>query len=364
MSITQEIQSAHRSDGKAGPHALVLGGSGLLGGSLIRRLDDLPEWRVTSMSRRDIEAPVRHINADLMNIEDLRRVSGELTDVTHVFFCARVVSNGYAIDVDSNAIMLENVIEMLSAASRLTHVQIVHGLKWYGSHVGPIKLPAKESDPPHENSSFYRKQQEFLTKRQAGQNWTWSSVRPHYICGVATDSPSNLVSVLGTFAVILRELGDELWFPGSQEAFDAITNVADVDLLTEVMLAAASEPRCANTSFNVANGDCFRWRDIWPFIARRFGMTPGQPRNVDLPRFMEDKEPIWRSIVRASELRNTQFDMMADWSFAHNNVFGIKWDLFASTVKSSQLGIARMIDTEEMFDRLFTEYQELRILPR
>jgi len=347
-------------------HALVLGGSGLLGGHLIRRLLSTPHWSVTSLSRRPvgIGAPIRQVAADLLNLSQLRACSGELAHVTHVFFCARAVTDGYAISVDSNLEMLANLLDvLLPTAPALAHIQLVHGMKWYGSHVGPIKLPAKESDPPSANSSFYQKQKDHLTRRQSNQRWTWSTVLPHYICGVATDSPSNLVAVLGTFAAILRELDEELWFPGSEAAFDAITNVADIDLLTSSMVWMATAPNCANNSFNIANGDCFRWRDIWPRIARQFGMKSGGPRPTDLPRFMADKEPVWKSVVRKYGLRDTPFHMMADWNFAHNNVFGLTWDVFASTVKAHHFGFPDMVDSEEMFDRLFAEYRALRALP-
>lgn len=353
-------------DGDASKHALVLGGSGLLGRNLVRLLCQTSNWKATSLSRRPLTTnlPVNHIRADLLDPVQLRGCSGEFAGLTHVFFCSRAVAEGYAIGVDSNLEMLGNLLDvLLPAAPALEHVQLVHGLKWYGSHVGPIKLPAKESDPPHADSSFYQKQQDHLIKRQIGQRWTWSSVRPHFICGVATDSPSNLVGVLGTFAAILRELGDDLWFPGSEEAFGSITNVVDLDLLTRSMFSMATSPNCANNSFNVANGDCFRWCDIWPRIARQYDMKSGGARPVDLRLFMADKEAVWKSLVRKHGLRATPFHTMADWSFAHNNVFGLKWDIFASTVKAHRFGFSEMVDSEEMFDRIFAEYRAQRILP-
>lgn len=364
MEINQPTRS---TEGVAATrHALVLGGSGLLGSRLIQRLAETPNWRVTSLSRRPVpsDPAIRHIAADLLQPDQLRRCAGALADVTHVFFCSRAVAQGYAISVDANTQMLENLLGvLLPSAPALTHIQLVHGLKWYGSHIGPIKVPAKETDPAHIDSSFYEKQLHCLTQRQAGQPWTWSTVRPHFICGVATDSPSNLVAVLGTFAAILHELGEELWFPGTEKAFNAITNVVDIGLLTDSMVWMATEPRCANNSFNMANGDCFRWRDIWPRIARQFGMKSGGVRPTDLPGFMADKQPVWDQLVRARGLRPTSFRDMADWHFAHNNVFGLTWDVFASTVKAHQFGFPDMVDSEDMFDRLFAQYRALRILP-
>src|SRR5882757_9027075 len=197
-------------------NALVVGGSGLLGGHLIRRLAGERDWQVTSLSRRPVQAAaaIRHVGADLLDRASVAAHAHELADITHVFFCSRAVAQGYAISVDANTQMLENLLDiLLPVAPALQHVQLVHGLKWYGTHVGAIKLPAKETDPPHADSSFYLAQQDLLIRRQAGQAWGWSTVRPHFICAVSTDSPSNLVAVLGTFAAILRELGQELWFP-------------------------------------------------------------------------------------------------------------------------------------------------------
>jgi nucleoside-diphosphate-sugar epimerase len=233
-------------------NALVVGGSGLLGGNLIRRLGDTPHWRIKSLSRRPIDTavPVHHVAADLLDRTRLHACADLFSDVTHVFFCSRAVTQGYVISVDANTVMLENLLDvMLPVAPALQHVQLVHGLKWYGSHVGPIKLPAKESDPPHADSSFYRNQQDLLTRRQAGRGWSWSTVRPNFICAVATDSPSNLVAALGTFAAILRELGQELWFPGSQQAFDAVTSVVDIDLLTKCMLWARNRSELRQQRF-------------------------------------------------------------------------------------------------------------------
>jgi nucleoside-diphosphate-sugar epimerase len=367
MAMASGMQDDQHEPATTARSALVVGGSGLLGGNLIRRIAGENNWRITSLSRRPVETalPVRHVAADLLDRTSLEAQAHALSDITHVFFCSRAVAQGYAISVDANTAMLENLLDvMLPGAPALRHVQLVHGLKWYGTHIGAIKLPAKESDPPHADSSFYLSQQDMLVKRQAGQQWSWSTVRPHFICAVATDSPSNLVAVLGTFAAILRELGQDLWFPGSEQAFDAITNVADIDLLTKFMVWAATAPNCANNAFNVANGDCFRWRDVWPRIARQFGMAPGGVQPTDLVRFMADKSAVWDAIVSNHGIRSTPFAMMADWNFAENNVFGLNWDIFASTVKAHRFGFPDMVDSEEMFDRLFARYRALKILPR
>lgn len=63
------MQDAHQGQGTMTRNALVVGGSGLVGGNLIRRLGDTPHWRVKSLSRRpvDMAVPVHHVAADLLD---------------------------------------------------------------------------------------------------------------------------------------------------------------------------------------------------------------------------------------------------------------------------------------------------------
>ncbi|MEH2563744.1 hypothetical protein [Bradyrhizobium sp. AZCC 2289] len=50
--------------------------------------------------------------------------------------------------------------------------------------------------------------------------------------------------------------------------------------MTRCIVWVASNPNCANHAFNVSNGDCFRWRDVRPQIAKKFSMTAGRPRTI------------------------------------------------------------------------------------
>src|SRR6516164_7257451 len=92
--------------------------------------------------------------------------------------------------------------ELGPAAEALRHVNLMHGTKWYGNHLGPFKTPAKETDPGHMPPNFYHDQQAFIVDRQKGKAWTWSSEIPHAICGFAIGNPMNLVMVLAVYAMI------------------------------------------------------------------------------------------------------------------------------------------------------------------
>ena len=182
------------------------------------------------------------------------------------------------------------------------------------------------------------------------------------MCGVSVGSPSNPLSTLGTYAAILKELGEALHFPGEQAAFDAALNVTDVRLLASAMEWASTEPRCANEAFNIVNGDTFCWRDVWPLLAAHFGMPAGSVKPMRLREFMADKQPVWSRIAARHGLRFERAADVADWAFA-DVMFAGTWDQTASVVKAHRFGFTGMVDTEEMLVDILGEYRKLKILP-
>ena len=51
-------------------------------------------------------------------------------------------------------------------------------------------------------------------------------------------------------------------FPGSARAYSALLEVVDVQLLAESLEWLALTPAAGNTSYNVSNGDVFRWSEV------------------------------------------------------------------------------------------------------
>lgn len=345
--------------------ALVVGASGLVGGNLVERLTRNPDWSLVTLSRRPPEhrTGASHLSVDLLDAGQCRGAAPALADVTHIFFCARAVEPNYVIKVDTNRLIVENLLDaLLPVAKDLAHVQIIHGMKWYGSNLGPYRTPAKESHPRLPGVNFYYEQLDALIQRQQGQPWTWSTLRPHFICGVSTGSPSNPLSTLGAYAAILKSLGRPLDFPGQQAAFEAALNITDVRLLTAAMEWAATDPRCANEAYNIVNGDTFRWRDVWPMLAEHFGMAVGTVQPLALRTFMADKSPLWATIAREHGLRSERMDEIADWAFA-DVMFDGAWEQTASVVKAHQHGFTGMVDTEAMLLDILSQYRALKLLP-
>ncbi len=345
--------------------ALIVGASGMVGSNLYARLCKDADWDVVTMSRRPVPqgSTHPHLSTNLLDAAACRNAAASLKEVTHIFFCARAVETNYVIKLDENRLIVENLLDALAPVSeRLQHVQIVHGMKWYGSNLGPYRTPAKESHPRLPGANFYYEQLDALIARAAYHGWTWSTLRPHFICGTAMGSPSNPISTIGAYAAILREIGEPLHFPAAEAVWSADMNVTDVGLLSKAMIWAATEPRCAGEAFNIVNGDTFCWRDVWPLIATQFGMAAAGPKPFCIRDFMSDKGSVWEAIAARAGLRCSNVKDVADWAFA-DVLFAGGWDQTASVVKAHQYGFNGMVDSEEMFGRLFAEYRTLKLLP-
>ncbi len=51
-------------------------------------------------------------------------------------------------------------------------------------------------------------------------------------------------------------------FPGSPQAYNVLLEVVDADLLACSMEYISTQPHAGNTSYNVSNGDVFRWSEV------------------------------------------------------------------------------------------------------
>ena len=238
----------------------------------------------------------------------------------------------------------------------------MQGTKWYGSHLGPFKTPAREDDPRHMPPNFYYDQQDLVSARQRGRRWTWSAARPHAICGFATGNPMNLAMVIAVYAAISKALGMPLRHPGTEANWRALYQCTDAELLARATAWMATEPRCANQAFNITNGDLIRWENLWPRIARHFDMEVGRPQHIRLAETMRDKAPVWDRLVAEHGLRPIPFDQVAAWNFG-DFVFSAGFDIISSMTKARRYGFHEVVDTEEMFLRLFDELRSARVIP-
>ncbi|RSD25349.1 SDR family oxidoreductase [Amycolatopsis eburnea] len=329
--------------------ALVAGANGIIGRNLVEHLRADGGWDVLGLSRRS------GLAVDLLDPADTRAKVGALTGVTHLFYAAYQDRPTWAELVPPNLAMLTNLVEALDPAA-LEHVSLMQGYKVYGAHLGPFKTPARETDAGHMPPEFNVDQQQFL-ERRAG-SWTWSAIRPSVVGGTALGNPMNLALAIAVYASISKELGVPLRFPGKPGAYDSLLEMTDAGLLASATVWAADR----QGPFNIANGDLFRWRELWPKLAAYFGLETAPPLQMSLVDVMADKAPLWTSMAARHGLSPSYEQVSTSWAFA-DFVFGWDYDVFADTSKSRRAGFHEYVETEQMFYRLFDEFRKARVIP-
>ena len=346
------------------PGALIAGAGGMVGRAIATRLAELGGWEIIGIARNPHAVPgLRRIALDLTDGAACRRELGALKTVTHVFYAARYDHpEGRPEPVDINAAMLENIVNALPAGGALAHVNAVHGSKYYGHQLGPVKLPMEESDPRAAGANFYFVQEDFLRETARKRGFSFTTVRPHTFCSPDADTPRSIGLAIALYAAVQRELGLPLDFPGSERAFRARTQFTDLALLGRAIAWMATEPRCANEAFNIVNGDNPSWAELWPGFAAWFGVKPGAPRAFTLERYMADKQQLWDGLVRRHGLNAPRLDALVLWQYPAY-VFKPEWDIISSAAKARALGFSETVASAAMFARQFERYRAIRIIP-
>ena len=348
----------------AGKFAVILGGTGMVGANMARLLDQQEGWDVVLVSRRapTFKTEARHIACDMSDPRACGKELGELANATHVFYTGHATGIRWVDKVAQDTDLFRNALTVIErSATKLEHVCLLQGSKYYGRHLGPFKTPAKESDPRHFPPNFYYTQEDFLKKLATGKQWTYSLLRPHIVCGYAR-TDINLPKPIAVYATLCKELGLPLRFPGPEGAYRAVHCASDVELLNKGMLWAATTPGAGNEAFNMVNGDFFRWEHLWPRFAEFFGLDTGVVQHIDLEYMMADKEPLWNEIVRKHKLLPTPFAEAAHWGFA-NYAFAPAYDIMLDNTKARKYGFQEFVDSEEMFIRIFDSFRRQRFIP-
>ncbi|VTU30873.1 SDR family oxidoreductase [Variovorax sp. PBL-E5] len=358
------------SDVLAAPRrcALVAGALGLVGSRLLAALHD-GGWRTIGIARAADPQPGSaenhlHLPLDLSDPAACRRQLGPLAgEVTHVFFAARASDPDPDRETRANLAMLVNLLDGLDdPPGALSHVCLVHGTKWYGSHLGPYATPAQEDDPRCDAPVFYYAQHDEMRRRAQLRGWTWSTVRPHIVLGVGTQYPHNCVTLLGAYGSLCKAMDLPFYFPGSDAAFDALSQCTDADLLARAMIWSATEARAANQDYNVINGDYFRWRRLWPRLAGFFGLPSAPARPMSLAQSFGGAEAQWQRIVAAHGLLPLALNQLANWRFG-DFLFAATWDDMSSTIKLREHGFHDTVSTEASLLGHLARMRAARLIP-
>ena len=364
------MNSANQMSGKI----VIFGASGLVGGAALRHFDALPDWDVVGISRRRpaFDTDAAFISLDLNDREACEKQLGKLDDATHLLYAALYeesdVIKGWRAEAQmrTNLAMLRNALEPLdAAAANLKHMSLLQGTKAYGAHLRPPPVPAKERWSRHSHENFYWYQEDYIRNRQDNRDWSWTIFRPQTVFGFALDAPLNILLAMAVFAVVRRAEGLPLCHPGGG-AF--VTEATDARLLARAFEWAATSTSAQDEIFNITNGDCLTWPDLWPAIARHFDMEMSEPEQIRLRELMPSKAELWAQIAEAQGLRPIPYDALvgASWQFADFNFAAGKTPgpVVVSTLKARRHGFHDFIDTEDMLVELLELYQQERILPR
>ncbi|MBW6398961.1 SDR family oxidoreductase [Roseomonas sp. HJA6] len=342
---------------------LVAGASGAAASRMMDAALADPYWRVTGLSRRRPDGAGDWIEADLTDPDGLRRALAARPDITHLLYASRAPHGETGIeDIPANVAMLRNLLDAAEAVlPGFAHLHMIQGGKWYGMHLGPFPVPAREDDPRPAQAGFYHAQQDLVAARQAGRAWSWSASRPNFVMDVAPGRARNMVSTLGAYAAICREAGLPFDFPGSVAAWEAPQQVTEAGLLADAVLWMMRDPRCANRAFNVTNGDAMRWPEVWALLAARFGLAAGGPSDASMRVLMAGREAVWDTL-RARHGLTLPLDRVASWDFA-DFFLGLGYEVQFAMDAARMAGFTKALDSLTMIDRHIAGYRAARVLP-
>jgi nucleoside-diphosphate-sugar epimerase len=355
-----------------GKKVVVAGATGLVGNAALRHFERVGGTEVVALSRRKPRElhGAGHVPIDLLDAAQCAQVAPELSGATHLVYAALYEApnliDGWRDQrqIDINDRMLRNLMAALeSAAPTLRHVALLQGTKAYGSHVRPLKVPAREGrSEMYEQPNFYWAQEKFLRDLQKGKAWQFSILRPVLIVGLAMGGAMDLIPPLGVYAAMLREQGRDLDYPGGAPRVGQA-------VLARAIAWCGEADAARNEAFNVTNGDVFTWENIWPAVADGLDMKPGKPVPLSLERESKKWIAPWDELRRKHNLVAPGLEEFVGLSFQYAD-YQMRYGQtvsgppsIVSTVKINQAGFTEMMDTEAMFRKWFAEAKARKLLP-
>jgi len=357
---------------------VVAGASGVVGRAACEHFASLPGWRVIGISRGAPEVEgIEHRALDLNDRDACVSALADLTAVTHVVYAALFEKPGLFAgwreqdQMQTNLAMLRNFMEPLARAEALVHVSVLQGTKAYGAHVRPMKVPGKEREARVAHENFYWLQEDFIRDLARTSRWSYTIWRPPLIVGHAIGAPMNVMSALGVYAAVRRAERKPFSWPGGVTGpIDAV----DARLLARAFAWAAGDEHGAssaarNETFNVTNGDVVVTRNVWPALARAFGMDEGEPEPQRLAETLPRKADVWDDVVRRHGLRAPALARFTGDSLLYADMLlGAGRDApppspLLSGVKIRKAGFADCIDSEDMFVEWIERLQQRRVFP-
>jgi nucleoside-diphosphate-sugar epimerase len=351
--------------------ALIVGASGIIGGNLARELL-ANGWVVYGLSRNptDDGSGIKPVAANLL---DAGSVKAALEPVTPdaVFITTWTRRATEAENIEVNSAMVRHVLDALSAKKSVKHVGLVTGLKHY---LGPFDqyvsggflpdTPLREEQGRLSLPNFYYAQEDEVYAAASRDGFGWTIHRPHTIIGKAVGNAMNMGSTLAVYASICKETGRPFRFPGSSAQWNGLSDVTDARIIAKQIVWAANSAGARNEAFNIVNGEYFRWKWLWPRIAKWFGVDfVGFENEIKpLEAEMANDGPVWASMVKKHGL--VEADLARVSSAWHTDLdLGRPIEVMTDMGKSRKAGFTAFQSTEDSFFDLFRQMRADRLIP-
>ena len=391
--------------------ALVTGATGIIGNATLRRLVDSDSWstiHAVSRSTPDITSgKVVHHAVDLLGSRDdvVKQLKDDnVKDVEYVFFAAYKAEDTEEKATETNGKMLRNLLEALQIVDgKLKKVCLISGYKFYGVHLGQVRVPMIEDDPRMSDAyppNFYYKQEDILVELSEKHGWDWTIAMPNDVAGYSKGNFMNISSCIALYARVCKELNEPFYFPGNELFWDYIDDISYAEVIAEFQEFIALKQE-ASGKYNIFNGDIHVWSQSWPKIAKYFGLSvpednftaatpygseqtlphpppinerlaetsiakPLKPSvvksRVSLVKWSQRKEvkEAWERLAKRDGLEMDAFEK-GTWGFG-DFVFGRQFQISASMTKARKLGWTGYQDTFEGFAKVFDRLKKEKII--
>ncbi|XP_049401462.1 (S)-8-oxocitronellyl enol synthase ISY1-like [Solanum stenotomum] len=314
--------------------ALIIGVTGIVGNSLAEILPgtDTPggPWKVYGVARRprpswNVNYPIEYIQCDISSTEETQSKLTLLTEVTQVFYVTWAIRPTELKMCEINGKMFQNVLDaIIPNFPNLSHICLQTALKHYHGSFEMFEKIAHDT-PYHEGlprlpaPNFYYTLEDILFEEvKKKEGLTWSIHRPGLIFGFSPYSMMNIIGTLCVYATICKHEGLPLRFPGSKSAWDGYSSCSDADLIAEQHIWASVDPNAKNETFNISNGDVFKWKHLWEGLAEEFEVEIeefDENKRWTLEEMMKDKGQIWDGIVKENGLVESKLEDIGGWWF-------------------------------------------------
>ncbi|KNA02805.1 hypothetical protein SOVF_215200 [Spinacia oleracea] len=365
--------------------ALVVGVTGMAGLSIAQALKSPTAeggpWLVYGAARRPKptwfpSSTVDHfLTFDAVNSDDTNATLSPLsTKITHVFWVAIQVGLDEKDNINTNSVMLSNVLKVLTAHRpiKLRHITLQTGTSQY---VGPCHFTgpsdAAQHEPPfHEEMgrlpypNFYHALEDVV--KSYSSYFSYTIHRPSIIIGASCRSVYNALLTLAVYAEICKHENTPFRYPGTKYTWKNFSDMSDTRVLAEQHVWGAVNEKARNEAFNCTNGDVFTWKRMWGVLSEEFGvefeLLDEEGELFDLVEEMKDKGQMWDKIVEEKGLVKTKLEEITCFA-AIQYVMRFDFQLVSSMNISKEFGFFGYVDSFKSVRFWIGKLREMNIIP-